>query len=191
MEKIYQKFIDKVKKKKKGYLHFDPRINYEYGLQKHKGLLLSPFFKKRIKNAKHEQKLGIEKHHRYPFINYVKVTPRYKRDKNGNVIPNKKERPICYAAHKDALIYTRYNFLLVQKYEALLAQEKNQQLNQAVVAYRDQESIHKNKSNIHHAFEVFKLLKNRQKSVTLALDIKGFFDNLDHQILVKQCQKLL
>ncbi|TDP63618.1 reverse transcriptase (RNA-dependent DNA polymerase) [Bradymonas sediminis] len=84
-----------------------------------------------------------------------------------------KERPICYAAHLDAAIYSFYSFQLSQRYESRIAE-----FSDSVLAYRSL-----GKSNIHFAKDAFDDIRNRGECVALAFDVSGFFDNLDHRYL--------
>ncbi|MFS2167674.1 hypothetical protein ACCD09_28505, partial [Variovorax sp. Varisp62] len=94
-----------------------------------------------------------------------------------------KERPISYASHVDSHIYAFYTESLNGLYEAKL-QELG--LEENVMAFRAL-----GKSNVDIAKLAFDRIKSRKKSVALALDITGFFDNLDHHILKISWQNLL
>lgn len=150
---------------KKGYLHFDNRIWFPE---------FKDTFKKYVCNAD-----KIATHSFFPFLKVILET---KRRKGFNPKKNKrqikiKSRPICYAAHFDALIYSFYSTYLSEKYEDFIFENK---LGKTVLAYRSLELC-----NIDFAKEVFDYIKTKGECVAIALDIKGFFDNLDHDQLKK------
>jgi len=53
----------------------------------------------------------------FPLLNWVLSADRVKRHQDGNLKPKQKNRPICYAAHKDAAIYSYYGAMLAESYE--------------------------------------------------------------------------
>ena len=118
-----------------------------------------------------------------PFIRCDIVTKKIRR-KHGKLEEKEKVRPICYAAHKDAAIYSYYGHLLSTRYEAELASGN---LSQFVTAFRPASG----KCNIDFALEAFDAIKAAMGCVALAFDVEGFFDNLDHAILKQQWCRLL
>ncbi len=107
-------------------------------------------------------------------------------DEKGEFQTGAKDRPIHYPAHLDAVIYGYYaTDVLGKAYEALL--QSDEALNSCVTAYRRDTG----KSNIHHAKEAFDQIKARGNCVAIAMDIKGFFSSLDHQLLKKTWAKLI
>lgn len=171
-EKYWSSFLEKEltfydtkcrKYLKKGYLHFDNRIWFPDFQKKFKAFITKPE--------------NVISHSFFPFL---KVIIETKRRKGYN--PRKlkrqikiKERPICYAAHFDALIYSFYSSYLSEKFEDFVAENK---LNESVLAYRSLDLC-----NIDFAKEVFDYIKSKGECVAVALDIKGFFDNLNHDKL--------
>lgn len=97
-----------------------------------------------------------------------------------------KNRPIAYAAHSDSHIYAYYaqvlSSLLEKKYKA------DTFCDEAVLAYR---VFNPPKSNINFAFEAFKYIKTLSDCEVIAIDVEGFFDNLDPFLLKKSWQKLM
>jgi RNA-directed DNA polymerase len=118
-----------------------------------------------------------------PFIRCDIVTKKIRR-KDGKLEEKEKVRPICYAAHKDAAIYSYYGHLLSTRYEAELASSN---LSQFVTAFRPASG----KCNIDFALEAFDAVKAAGDCVALAFDVEGFFDNLDHAVLKQQWCRLL
>lgn len=146
----------------------------------------------------------ITKHAFLPFIHkeiYSKrVRKRYDkfgsplRDENNNKIRAKikpKIREIYYSNHLDANIYSYYSFILMNNYEEIL---RNEGLTEVVTAYRKiKYNDKRSKCNIDFANEVFNYIRknNDQELVAIAVDITGFFDNLNHKILKKSWCKVL
>ena len=95
-----------------------------------------------------------------------------------------KIRPICFASHVDSLIFGFYSFALTRKYESFI---KAKGFDECVLAYRSDLG----KCNIQFAKEVFDHIKDRKGCVAIALDIKGYFDNIDHLKLKEAWSKIL
>lgn len=115
-----------------------------------------------------------------------------KKDKNGKVKSTKKDRPIHYAAHKDAQIYSYYaNKILLPAYENKLT--KISGLSDCVSAYRKipKENGEGNKCNIDFAADAFNEIKKRNNCVAIAVDITSFFSSLDHDILKKRWAEII
>ncbi len=153
--------------KPRGYLHFDRPINQAAALEI-------------VSNHK-----AVTKHAFYPFIRYVAQTQKVFFDKSiGRVVKKApKQRPISYAAHVDSHIYSYYCELLNRAYEKHLAKA---QWSSAVLAFRAL-----GKSNIDFARDAFLDITTRDSCCVIAIDIKGFFDNLDHAHLKTAWQALL
>jgi hypothetical protein len=150
-------------KPKRKYLHFDNRIS-----------LISPEIQTYIFN-----KSDIKKHSFFPFIRYVKKTRKLKKSGGIKVKP----RPISYASHLDSLIYSWYASQLNVLYEKMLVRTK---LGNSVLAYRSG-----NGSNIDHACKAFRGVQDLNGSHVVCIDIKSFFNNLDHQLLKEKWLRLL
>ncbi len=154
--------VNTKKYKKKSYLHLDYRVWFPDRKKAFKNFILNPE--------------NIQSHSFLPFIRIVLKTKRLKNNKKRHKRKLEiKERPICYAAHFDSLVYSFYASALQEKYEQVL---QKYGLTDYVLAYRSL-----NKSNIDFAEDVFKYIENQGDCIAIALDIKGFFDNLEHTIL--------
>jgi len=130
----------------------------------------------------------IKNHQFLPFIKREEIKIRFRKNKEGEVRRSRKLRPIMYASHIDAHIYSYYNFILQQKYEEYL---ENSNLSENVTAYRKIkiEETDRGKSNIHFAKEVFDHIQKQSECVVITQDIEGFFDNLNHtQLKEKICK---
>ncbi len=83
----------------------------------------------------------------------------------------------------DSHIFAYYAWLLGQRYEDWLVESP---ASDAVLAYRTL-----GKCNIHFAVEAFSDISARGDCVAVALDVEGFFDNLDHAKLKHEMCALL
>lgn len=181
-------FIQMYSNKKRGHLHLDRKISY-FNLHKYKTKLVS-------------EKKFLRRKSRLPFIKKIDIQNRYKyNDELWKRVNSKKERSLLYASHIDWICYSRVSYYLNIKYEDRL--HKNW-LDNNIIAYRPDinkiykhnksnlpnVSISKNKwtinSHIHKAKKIFEeIITLWDNTVCICLDIKWFFDNLDHQILLE------
>lgn len=123
----------------------------------------------------------------YPFMRYVVRWTRYAdRGEKGDV----KERPIRYAARRDAYVFAYYRHLLSQKYEEALAAAG---LSGSVLAYRRilGKPGESGKCNINFAHDAFLGIQALGNCCAIALDISAFFESLDHQRLKDMWCRLL
>ncbi|WP_067587250.1 hypothetical protein [Endozoicomonas ascidiicola] len=152
--------------KKRGYLHFD----FPIGPTRAYELIESP--------------ATVARHSFYPLLrcnqNSVKVS---KDPVTGELTKKPKDRPISYAAHKDSAIYSFYGNQLSERYETVIAE---QNLHDSVLAFRSLK-----KTNIHFAKTAFDTIKAMGNCTAIALDIRQFFQHIDHQVLKNQWCKLL
>lgn len=120
----------------------------------------------------------VASHTFYPFIRYHQ---RWNRFAEKGATGQTKERPIRYAARLDAYIYSRYRHLLSELYEVEL---NKRGLSENVLAYRRlAEPNGDGKCNIHFARDAFLKIKELKNCCVVALDISGFFESLDHELL--------
>ncbi|QID16298.1 hypothetical protein G3580_00850 [Nitrogeniibacter mangrovi] len=148
------------------YLHFDVPI----GLRKAETIVSNPE--------------AVSRHSFYPLIVYEITSFKVKKDKITNRIERvEKKRPIAYASHIDSHIYSYYAEKLSELYEVAL---KEAGIGDSVLAFRSL-----GKSNIEFAGEAFKEISRRDECGVVALDVKGFFDNLDHDVLKCSWAKML
>lgn len=144
----------------KQYPHFDPIISRA----KAEALATDP--------------VRVAQHQFFPFMRYVQRWTKFaKKGEKGKT----KERPIRFAARRDAYIFSYYRFLLSQKYEAELTRLE---LSDKVLAYRRIPAEGGGgKCNIHFARDAFGEVQRMQRCCVLALDISGYFESLDHERL--------
>jgi hypothetical protein len=142
----------------KKYPHFDPLISPKAG------------------EAYATNKDRVARHAFFPFIQYSQRWTRFAK-KGGKGPP--KERPIRYAARRDAYIFSYYRHVLSQHYEAELARLG---LDASVLAYRQIPTPdgHGGKCNIHFACDAFRTIRGLGGCCAIAFDISGFFESLDH-----------
>jgi len=113
----------------------------------------------------------------YPFMLYHDEWQPF-RTRKGEERPEKKNRPIRYASRRDAYILTYYRRILAEKYEAKL---KALGIEECPIAYRRLKKVTgAGKSNIDFAKDAFDEIERQGNCVAVALDIKGYFENLDH-----------
>jgi len=129
-------------------------------------------------------------HDFYPFLTYtlttrkvVRVPVSERNDPKQTLRFKPKKRPLAYAAHRDRAIYSYYSYLLSNSYESYL---KDYSFSESIIGFRKL-----GKNNIHFAKDVFRSIENYNTCLVIAMDIKSFFDNLDHKILKYQWKEVL
>ncbi|WP_445153231.1 hypothetical protein [Aeromonas hydrophila] len=149
----------------RGYLHFDAPVKLE--------------------NAKKIVKFPdvVAKHAFLPLIQYDIYSFKVSVDDNGKLTKTKKSRNISYASHIDSHIYSYYSEKLSVFYENKLSDAS---LHNSILAFRAL-----SKSNIDFANDAFEKIKTHGNCVAIAMDISGFFDNLDHKTLKDMWNKVL
>lgn len=170
-----------MKKKKKDWLklkkypHFSPRFK----------LHNIPFIRSYVGN---EEKVAL--HRFYPFIHYSMVEKKYRRgvDKKGKKEKLRtlktKSREIYYANHLDSQVFAYYAHLLNEELNKFYSEDI--ELDNCVIAYRAIEhNENRNKCSIDFAKEVFDFIKEFEgnKVTAICIDVKSFFDSLDHEVL--------
>jgi len=119
----------------------------------------------------------VVRHGFFPFIMRPVRICHFGEHPSGKRRHTYKVRPITYAAHMDTHIHAYYAFQLGRLLEGRL---RDATFNTGVLAYRKFPSA---KCNIDFALETFQEVLDRGDVDVLAIDVKGFFDNLDHAIL--------
>lgn len=152
--------------KKRRYLHFDSRIT-----------LINQKLLDEVFNPDY-----VVRRFFYPFLHDLQVIRKYKKV-NGRKFIDKKERPLCYASHKDAFIFSWYAYILDHLYEIKI---KELGISENVIAYRSLGF-----KNVHFVKEVFDFIKKKGNCAAICFDIRGFFDNLDHVQIKKVWRSLL
>lgn len=156
--------------RRKRYLHFDyPISNTSEALQKIEHYITSPE--------------KIAQHSFYPFIDYKISSRKVVRNAQGKLIPKSKDRPIAFASHLDSQIYRYYSGLLERLYEGEI---EKRGLGESVLAFRAL-----GMSNIDFAKQAFDRIREFGNCGVVAVDVTGFFDNLDHEIIKRSWCELL
>jgi Reverse transcriptase (RNA-dependent DNA polymerase) len=123
----------------------------------------------------------------YPFFLYHETWQPFRTSEKGR--PEPKSRPIRYAARRDAYILTYYRRILAEKYEERLAVLG---IEECPIAYRKIPKGHGGgKCNIDFAKDAFDEIERQGDCVAIALDIKGYFENLDHALIKERWCDLL
>lgn len=152
--------------RRRGYPHFDHPISFADA----ESLVTDP--------------IQVSRHSFYPFIEFTAQSVKVKRaPPSGKLKRIPKTRPIAYASHADSHIYSYYSLQLSKKYEIELGRRH---VGSHVLAFRSLQ-----KSNVDFAFEAFEAIQNSGECSVVALDITGFFNNLDHEILKKAWASVL
>lgn len=145
--------------KRRGYPHFDRPLDAEQA----------------VKLATDAETVAMRSF--LPFLAFDINQRRYKKQDDGTRKKDIKRRPVAFASHADAAIFSYYAHLLKQPYEAALA---DRDLSDHVLAYR---RFDPPKCNIHFANEAFAEVERRGECVAVALDIERFFDTIPHDTL--------
>lgn len=114
----------------------------------------------------------------YPFFLYEESWQPYRSMDAAK--PDKKTRPIRYGARRDAYIFAFYRRKLSRLYEARL---REMGIENCPIAYRQvlKPGRGGGKCNIDFAKDAFDEIDRLGDCVAVALDIKGYFENLDHK----------
>lgn len=127
--------------------------------------------------------INLSKHDFWPLIAFG--IPRRKRmfDEQKNFIGyENKPRPIKFGSHMDAAILELYSKKLGELYESYILDKS---FRNSILAYRKSTG-----DNVKMAKSLFDEITNRGDCVAIAVDVSGFFDNIEHDEL-KECLKLI
>ena len=114
----------------------------------------------------------------YPFFLYEESWQPFRSADAAK--PEKKTRPIRYGARRDAYIFAFYRRKMSRLYEARL---RALGIQDCPIAYRQVSKPGRGggKCNIDFAKDAFDEIDRLGDCVAVALDIKGYFENLDHR----------
>ncbi len=117
----------------------------------------------------------------FPLLRYTKKWQPYRGDKgSGKLKPKAKDRPIRYAARRDAYVFAYYRHLLSGPYEAELDRLG---ISHCPVAYRrilTEGDGRRGKCNIQFAREAFDRICAHGDCCAIAVDISSYFESIDH-----------
>ncbi|MBX3365181.1 MAG: group II intron reverse transcriptase domain-containing protein [Phycisphaeraceae bacterium] len=145
--------------KRRGYPHFDRPLDLEQAQR----LVMDPG--------------AVAERGFLPFLAFDIEQRRYKKCADGTRRMDVKRRPVAFASHSDAAIFSYYAYLLKLPYEEEL---RNRGLTENVIAYR---RFVPPKCNIHFAHEAIAEIERRGDCEAIALDIEKFFDTIPHDAL--------
>ena len=160
--------------KKKSYSHFDISQPYNEAL-----LIVSDPDR-------------VSRHSFFPFIGYIDKKRRFRREKDPSGLLSRKarktvvsikERELKYCSHVDGYIHSYYANIATNLYEKYL--EKSG-FSSSILGYRRGIG-----TNIHMANSAFQEISAKGNCSVIALDIKKFFDSIDHFVLKKNLQIIL
>ena len=183
----------KRRNKVRNYLHFDQKISnkklFEYVTDK-EFVSRHSFFPTISYSLKEEKISKKNKKNILVTANVGNSKYKYIIDKNSY---KEKLRLINFPSHIDGNIYAYYSKILELYYSNYLLENG---LESNVIAFRkitEIDALGKKRSlcNIHFARNVFDFIKEKRNCFVLCLDISGFFDNLNHEILKENWVKLL
>lgn len=126
---------------------------------------------------------SVSSHSFYPLINYKIKSKKVGKDEHGKIVPKIKMRPISYASHMDSQIYSFYAHKLGMLYEGKLAETASKE---SILAFRKL-----GMSNVDFAKKAFSDITTMAPCSAIAIDITGFFDNLDHKVLKESWAKII
>jgi RNA-directed DNA polymerase len=177
---------------------FFPTISYFLNEKKISRQNKQKTFRKKIKPKKSSitnNKIKLKRTRLKSYVVKKKYINRAKMRRGVITSSDFKEKPrlINFPSHIDGNIYAYYSNIIGEKYEVFL---KNEQLDENIIAFRKISKANKNSKivsmcNIHFAKSVFDCIESRKNCYVLCLDISGFFDNLNHEILKSMWMKLL
>ncbi|MDP2692437.1 MAG: reverse transcriptase domain-containing protein [bacterium] len=164
--------------KLKKYPQFDPYYNFVENSDRLKKLVKDPTL------------ASVKNHSFLPFVKILAKVPRYRYQNDlGSYTLENKIRPIAFASHFDSYLYAFYSFAINEKYQYYI---KSKGFDSSILAYR---SDLEGKCNIQFANDAFNEIKKRttdgRKCAAIALDITGYFDNIDHKILKEKWSKVI
>lgn len=126
----------------------------------------------------------VAKHAFWPVILNPRRVLSLKADENGNRRRSEKRRPIVFAAHSDSHVYAYYAFDIGKRLEAIYEREGGDH----VLAYR---RFDPPQCNVHFAKSAFDEVAQAPPRDFIAMDVEGFFDSLDHEVLKSAWCRLL
>lgn len=218
IDDILYKWINKFEIRKDNivplsYLHLDPKLISRFKFNKNKNSIENNIILKEYLIKFYHFKCTPVKIKNHCFLPLIKINkPKFKYIKNLKTGKRKlhkynektidtatrvlRTRPIMYSSHTDSLIYSFFATLLEIKYEEWIMRND---LNDVVIGYRkiniEPEVSDKGKSSIDHAINVFDEINKRfneknENISAICIDISGFFDNLNHDILINNTKEV-
>jgi RNA-directed DNA polymerase len=157
--------IDDFVSKERKYLHFDLPLNEEQ--------------RGKLSFSAHD----LRHHSFWPLLAFEDVERRMRKNDQGQTTFEEKKRPIKFASHSDAALLEWYSKFLGEIYEGHLSKRP---ISNAILAYRGGVG-----NNITHAKALFDEITNRGDCTAIAVDVSGFFDNINHASLKENLCRIL
>ena len=163
----------------RGYLHFDGKVSFRDHIDAG-GHTINDVLKSETAIAAHKFLPFIRDDQRVrKFRDKKEYTPLGDLRKHHQRYSTIKNRPIMYAAHRDACIYSMYGQAVNEQYEA---QVEADGLDKVVLAYRriPLRDSGSNKSNIDFAKDLHTKILEYDHIGILMADMSHFFDTINH-----------
>lgn len=153
----------------KSYLHFDRRLK-----------------KSQLEDIANNPDL-VAKNSFYPLLRFSEDWTKFRKFGEKQ---KQKSRPLRYASRRDAAIYARYRSILNDFYEKELLKRG---IEDVPIAYRKIPSAsgRGNKCNIDFAKDAFDFINSLEWCIVTVVDIKSYFESLDHAIIRKNWESLI
>lgn len=152
----------------KHYIHFDRAI--------------SP---KKIQKIANDP-VAVSRHSFFPLLRFHEQWTKFRSSQKPK---ENKSRPIRYASRLDAAIYARYRYELSKYYEEALV--KNGLFDVPIAYRRLPKQGGGNKCNIDFARDVFSFIKDTGDCIVTVVDIKSYFESLDHNKIQSTWEQIL
>jgi RNA-directed DNA polymerase len=164
-DEIFDPTTDDFVSKERSYTHFD--------------LPLSEEERKNFSVTNEE----ISRHSFWPLLGFTKIERRVRYAPDTGRYVEKKPREIKFGSHADAAILQWYARELAASYESYI---EDKPFRDSILAYRSDVG-----DNVTQARDIIKEIRQRGDVTAIAMDIKGFFDNIDHVVLADALKKVL
>lgn len=153
----------------------DSDYDFPVGDQKHYPHFDAPISRRKIRQMLRDFEAGPDRAF-YPFFRYEQSWQPYRLE--GEPKPERKTREIRYGARRDAYVFAFYRRKLARLYEARLAELG---IADCPIAYRQvKKGNGGGKCNIDFAKDAFDEIDRLGDCVAVALDIRKYFERLDH-----------
>lgn len=179
-EELWKAYSEKIirQRNRKTYRHFDDPFDFDASGEMVRRLVADPTFKL------------VAKHSFAPLLKILTKTPRYRYDEENEVFGlETKIRPISFAGHFDSYLYGFYAYALTIAYQDYI---KTMGFDHCVLAYRSDLGGDCNIQFAGRAFgHIDEMVAKYGRCTVIALDIKGYFDTINHRLLKEKWAKVL
>lgn len=119
------------------------------------------------------------------FLPFLQYTKSYQPFRDPEKRPKRKERLIRFASRRDSAIFAYYRHLLAERYEERLV---TLGIHDVPIAYRKiplGDGLRSGKCNIDFANDLFCAIGEFRECTVIALDIRQYFESIDHRQLYR------